>query len=58
MAKPMGLKESQGASRKAHFAAGGTCAMWRGRAQTLDERRSKARASALACRGRRWAEGL
>ena len=31
------LKAHKAAARKAHFAAGGTLAMWRGRAATLDE---------------------
>ncbi len=44
------LKASAGARRKAHFAAGGTPAMWRGRAATLDESRSKARLNKYACR--------
>lgn len=38
------------ARRKAHFAAGGTPAMWRGRPATLDEARSKARLNKYACR--------
>ncbi len=39
------------ARRKEHFARGGTPAMWRGRAATLDQK-NKARASKRACRGR------
>ena len=46
------LKAQAGARRKAHFAAGGTTAMWRGRAATLDESSSKARKNKYACRGR------
>ena len=46
------LKAEQGARRKAHFAAGGTPAMWRGRAAVLDESASKARKDKQACRGR------
>ena len=46
------IKANQDARRKAHFAAGGTPAMWRGRAATLDETHSKARKNKLACRGR------
>ena len=38
------------ARRKAHFAAGGTTAMWRGRAATLDEGTSKARLNKIKCR--------
>lgn len=44
------LKMEAGAKRKAHFASGGTTAMWRGRAVTLDEARSKARQNKYACR--------
>ena len=44
------LKVEAGAKRKAHFASGGTTAMWRGRAATLDEARSKARVNKYACR--------
>jgi len=44
------LKMQAGSRRKAHFAAGGTTAMWRGRAATLDETYSKARQDKLACR--------
>ena len=41
------------AKRKAHFAAGGTVAMWRGRAvRDLDASSSKHRANKRACRGR------
>lgn len=46
------LKAQAGARRRAHFAAGGTTATWRGRAVTLDETTSKARRNKLACRGR------
>jgi hypothetical protein len=45
------LKAHKAAARKAHFAAGGTLAMWRGRAVTLDESTSKARKNKFACRG-------
>lgn len=45
------LKVQAAARRKAHFAAGGTTAMWRGRAVTLDESKSKARKNKAACRG-------
>lgn len=48
--KPTHLKESQAATRKAHFAAGGTPASWRGRNQKLDENSSKARLNKRACR--------
>ena len=44
------LKLQAGARRRAHFKAGGTVAMWRGRAATLDENHSKARQNKLACR--------
>ena len=46
------LKLQAGARRRAHFAAGGTTATWRGRAVTLDEGTSKARRNKIACRGR------
>ncbi len=46
------LKAQAGSRRKAHFAAGGTPAMWRGRAATLDETKSKARKNKRACRGK------
>ena len=46
------LKAQAAARRKAHFEAGGTTAMWRGRAATLDETHSKARKNKFACRGR------
>ena len=46
------IKAQAAARRKAHFAAGGTTAMWRGRAVTLDESSSKARKNKYACRGR------
>ena len=46
------IKAEQGARRKAHFAAGGTTAMWRGRSACLDESTSKARKNKKACRGR------
>jgi hypothetical protein len=45
------IKAEQGSRRKAHFAAGGTPAMWRGRAAVLDESTSKARKDKQACRG-------
>jgi len=45
------LKAQAAARRKAHFEAGGTTAMWRGRAVTLDESKSKARKNKAACRG-------
>tara|TARA_R110000824_G_scaffold350598_6_gene537541 strand:- start:498 stop:689 length:192 start_codon:yes stop_codon:yes gene_type:complete len=45
------IQANKAAARKAHFAAGGTLAMWRGRAATLDESTSKARKNKLACRG-------
>ena len=44
------LKAQMAARRKAHFAAGGTTAMWRGRAATLDEAGSKARVDKYKCR--------
>lgn len=40
----------QGADRKAHFAAGGTLAGWRGRAATFQDRKKEQ--SRKACRGR------
>ena len=43
-------KVNAAARRKAHFAAYGTTAMWRGRAATLDETHSKARVNKYACR--------
>ena len=43
-------KAQAGARRKAHFAQGGTLAMWRGRAATFADR--KARTNKQACRGR------
>jgi len=46
------IKAEQGSRRKAHFAAGGTTAMWRGRSACLDESTSKARKNKKACRGR------
>jgi len=46
------IKAEQGARRRAHFAAGGTPATWRGRAARLDESSSKARKDKQACRGR------
>jgi len=46
------LKMQAGARRKAHFAAGGTTTMWRGRAATLDEATSKARINKFKCRDR------
>ena len=46
------IKAQAAARRKAHFAAGGTTAMWRGRAATLDETRSKARVNKYKCRAR------
>jgi len=45
------IKAQAASRRKAHFASGGTPAMWRGRAVTLDETKSKARKNKLACRG-------
>jgi len=44
------IKAQAAARRKAHFAAGGTTAMWRGRAATLDEASSKARLNKIKCR--------
>jgi hypothetical protein len=43
-------KAESAAKRKAHFAAGGTVAMWRGRATTFTDR--KKQKSRRACRGR------
>lgn len=44
---------AKGSRRKAHFAAGGTPAMWRGRAsRDLDASSSKARKNKLACRAK------
>ncbi len=44
------IKAQKSAQRRAHFAAGGTPAMWRGRPARLDESSSKARKNKLACR--------
>ena len=44
------VKAQAASRRKAHFAAGGTTAMWRGRAATLDEVYSKARVNKFKCR--------
>jgi hypothetical protein len=44
------LKAQKASQRKAHFEAGGTLAMWRGRPACLDESTSKARKNKLACR--------
>jgi hypothetical protein len=46
------LKAQATARRKAHFKAGGTTAMWRGRSVRLDETYSKAHLNKYACRGR------
>ena len=46
------IKAQAAARRKAHFAAGGTTAMWRGRSVVLDESSSKARKNKYACRGK------
>lgn len=51
------MKAQASARRKAHFAAGGTPAMWRGRAATLDEVKSKARVNKFACRQKVSSEG-
>ena len=40
---------SNAAARKAHFAAGGTVGMWRGRAATFQDRKHVA--NKKACRG-------
>lgn len=48
--QPSIMQMQKSAMRKAHFAAGGTTAMWRGRAVTLDESTSKARRNKRACR--------
>jgi hypothetical protein len=45
------MKAEKAAKRKAHFASGGTTAMWRGRSACLDESTSKARKNKRACRG-------
>ena len=50
------LKVYAGARRKAHFASGGTTTTWRGRAATLDEKRSKARINKYKCRKKVSAE--
>ena len=42
-------KAARASMRKAHFAAGGTTAMWRGRAATFTDRKKKA--NRRACRG-------
>jgi hypothetical protein len=53
--KPQHLKESQGAARRAHFAAGGTPKGWRGDPKTLDVAGSKAELGRRACRQKsRW----
>jgi len=44
------MKADKAAKRKAHFAAGGTLAMWRGAAHTFADRKKKA--NKRACRGR------
>lgn len=44
-------KASRSAARKAHYAAGGTPDMWRGRAARMDEAKCKARQNKRACRG-------
>jgi hypothetical protein len=44
------MKAAKAARRKAHFANGGTLAMWRGSAQTFKDKK-KAR-DRRACRGR------
>jgi len=46
------IKAHKSAARKAHFAAGGSVATWRGRSVCLDESTSKARKNKIACRGR------
>ncbi len=46
------VQAQKAAARRAHFAAGGTLAMWRGRSSRLDESKSKARQNKKACRGR------
>jgi hypothetical protein len=51
------MKAQASARRKAHFAAGGTPAMWRGRAATLDEAKSKARVNKYICRANVRIEG-
>lgn len=43
------MKAAKAAIRKAHFAAGGTTTMWRGRGVTFTDR--KKRANRRACRG-------
>ena len=43
-------KAARAAARKAHFDAGGTTAMWRGRAATFTDR--KKRNARRACRGK------
>ena len=45
------LKAEKTARRKAHFAKGGTVAMWRGRAATLDQSTNPRRRNKNACRG-------
>jgi len=45
-------KTLAGKRREAHFAAGGTPAMLRGRSAHVDESSSKARKNKQACRGR------
>jgi hypothetical protein len=46
------IKAQAASRRKAHFAAGGSTAMWRGRSACLDESSSKARKNKRACRGK------
>jgi len=43
------IRATSGAARRAHFAAGGTLAMWRGSAHTFADR--KKREDRRACRG-------
>ena len=45
------VKAHKAAARKAHYAAGGTPAMWRGRSTHLDESTNKHRKNKKACRG-------
>ena len=51
------LKAQAAARRRAHFEAGGSTAMWRGRSCKLDEVKSKARVNKYKCRKRVGTEG-
>ena len=48
------LTAANGAARKAHFAAGGTVGMWRGRAATFQDKKHVA--NKKACRNNKWGD--